>query len=151
LEHNKELFVEYFFSHNSVATVFAYLNSFKVSVLNTENLSADFLNNYIINNAFICTFYEPIVALTSSVIQQNDKIKVTAGIGSFSIIGKPKLEIFGKKVEPNESGVMEYEFIETRKPGKYFLPVKISYTDVDGKSMTKETTISYTVLQTNND
>jgi hypothetical protein len=151
MKHSKELFVKFFFAKSSVATVFAYLNSFKVSVLNTENMCAEYFNSRIYKHGIHDTFYEPILGLSSTVIQQNEKMKITAGIGSFSIMGKPRLEIFNKQIEPNETGVMEYEFRETRKPGKYFLPVKISYTDQDGKSMTRETTISYTVLPANND
>jgi hypothetical protein len=78
-------------------------------------------------------------------------MKITAGIGSFSKAAMPEFEILGKKMKPNENGIMEFNFKETRVSGKYKLPIKISYVDQDGKSMTRETTISYTVLPANND
>jgi hypothetical protein len=145
LKHDKRLFVEYFFSDASVASAFAFLNSCKVSVLNFQNICFSFFNNQVMSYDHYYEFYWPMLGVESTVIEQHGKMKITAGIGSFSYFAKPEMEIYGKKIKPNESGIIEYEFRENRSPGKYYLPIKISYIDQDGKAVTRVTTISYTV------
>jgi len=87
----------------------------------------------------------PIVLINSTVVQSGDKIEVTAGVGSFYTNYNAEVFIYGKLVTGKDEGIIKYRFKAASKPGRYYVPVTINYTNQDGmkKSMQKE--IEYTV------
>ena len=85
-----------------------------------------------------------IIAQSATIIKAGDKIEITAGIGTFSMAGNPKITIHGKLIQM-ENAVASYKFKTPLKAGKYFVPVKIEYTDLKGMINVKMDKLKYTV------
>jgi gliding motility-associated protein GldM len=94
--------------------------------------------------------YSAIVGQSSSVVKPGEQIEITAGIGSFSKAALPTISFNNKIVPIDQAGTSVYKFRAPVGPGKYTMPVKIAFTDQDGKAqvMTKE--VEYTVVKESN-
>ncbi len=87
-----------------------------------------------------------IIGQSSNIVKAGDKIEITAGIGSFSVRANPKITIDGKEIQM-ENAVASYKFKTPLKAGKYSIPVKIEYTDVDGSKKIQTNKVEYNVAE----
>ena len=92
-----------------------------------------------------CTFISAISAQNKSVVQAGEKIEIYAGVGEFSSNMKTEVFIYDKPVRLDENAIAIYKLKAASKPGKYYVPVKINYTDQNGRQQTVQKEIEYTV------
>ncbi|MEI9810185.1 MAG: hypothetical protein WDO16_21235 [Bacteroidota bacterium] len=91
--------------------------------------------------------YSTIIGQSSNIVRSGEQIEITAGVGAFSRIASLKITIAGKEVTAGDEGIALYKFKSSSKPGTHFIPVKLSYTDQDGKEQTIEKNVEYTVAE----
>jgi hypothetical protein len=144
---NIDWFKKTFFSHVSKEAFSAILTKFQNNVKIIENKLVSFCNQKVSNNAFIIDVFEPLVVQNSTYVKAGEKIEITAGVGSFSTLCKPIININHKNMTLNESGAGVYSFEASAKSGKHIIPVKIEFTDQDGKQNVFEKKIEYTVAK----
>jgi hypothetical protein len=90
--------------------------------------------------------FEGIVGQNSTIFQQGEKLKIFAGVGSYSRAAKPAIKIMQMSVDISEEGYASFEMKVPDKPGKYKVPVEIKYFDhYIGKEESRIITIEYTV------
>jgi gliding motility-associated protein GldM len=147
LDNARESFTRTFFKNISIAGALAVLSKFQNSIKIYENRVIQFCNNKV--GAFIenYTTYSAIVGQSSNYVKGGDEIEITAGVGEFSRSGKPNMTFNGHEVEINEFGTAIYKFKAPIKAGKYIVPVKISYTDQDGREQYITKNVEYTVAK----
>ena len=92
-----------------------------------------------------CVVDWPIIGLSSTIVQSGERIEITAGVGSFYSDMDPEVFIYGKRVALKDNALAMYKLKAETKPGKYYVPVKINYTDQDGRQQTVQKEIEYTV------
>ena len=81
-----------------------------------------------------------LTGLKSNYVRKGDKVEVFAGVGAFSLKGKPEITINGKVITPGADGVAIFSPKASSKKGKHFVNTTIDYTDIDGskKSISKK-------------
>jgi len=89
-----------------------------------------------------------ITSQNSSYVKPGGQFEITAGMGAFTIQGEPTIFINGKNVGLNSEGVAISKIKAATKPGKYHVPVSITYADENGMKRMKERTIEYIVADT---
>jgi hypothetical protein len=91
--------------------------------------------------------FRTLISQSSNYVKAGDNIVIEAGVGAYSRRPNSKITIMGKEVDCKEQGFASYKFKTPLKAGKYIVPVKIEYIDVDGikKAMTYK--VEYTVVE----
>ena len=145
---NSKEFTETFFNHVPVITALAMIRKLENNVRVLENKFVEFCYQKIgsIDGDAFFDKVGVIIAQSTTTIKAGDKIEITAGIGTFSMAGNPKITIHGKLIQM-ENAVASYKFKTPLKAGKYFVPVKIEYTDLKGMINVKMDKLKYTVLE----
>ena len=142
-------FTKTFFDGVPAIAAIAILRKLENNVRVMENKFIEFCHNKLSSTYGddFGTVFHPMIAINSSYVKVGDEIKITAGIGTFSIVMQPVITISGKNMQPGENGVVTYEFNSPLKAGKYLVPVKIEFTKPDGSKgyITKD--IEYTVAE----
>ena len=130
-------------------TIKTFLLKLKNDVRNMEDMAVLFCRNQIgsLDGDALFEKFQPIAAINSSVLKIGQEIVVDVGLGEFNLSNKPTFSINGINVLPNENGVGEYKMKVKKKPGKYIIPVKITYTRKNGKLDSIEKKIEYTVVE----
>lgn len=105
----------------------------------------EFCNLKVMHHEPWYTTYSAIIGQNSKTILPGEPIEITAGIGAFTIEGKPEVKISGISVPLNEEGVAIYKEKGPTNPGNYTIPVAISFTDQDGKKQEIIKPVNYTV------
>lgn len=146
---NKENFTKIFFNPISAIKSVPFLNKLQNNIRINENKMLLFCNENINTDLIIEDFtsYSAIVAQNTSCPMPGELIEITAGVGSFSTLNKPEITINNKLIALEYDGAARYKIKSSRKPGKHYIPVKIEYTDQDGKSLTIQKTVEYTVMK----
>lgn len=143
---NPSLFVESFFENAPVVGALAFLSKIQNSIKITENKMMIFCNNKCRLSILICTFPYPIVNQSSSIVRAGEELEITAGMASFSwSVAKPEIIVNGKVVETDQTGIAVTKLKSSSRPGRHFIPVRITYIDQDQKKQTIEKTVEYTV------
>jgi gliding motility-associated protein GldM len=137
---------KFFFNKISVIAALAILNKFQNNIKITENRMTSFCNENVSYGDYFTT-YSPIITQSSSYVRSGEEIEIMAGIGAFSRKNLPEILINRINAPLAEDGAAHYKFKASNKPGKYSVPVKISYTDADGNKQWVEKNIEYTVAQ----
>jgi hypothetical protein len=91
--------------------------------------------------------YSALTILNTSLAQPGERLELTAGLGLFSIKQSPEVFVYNKPVPLAEDGAAHFRFKAASKLGKYYVPVKINFTDQDGKQITIQKEIEYTVAE----
>jgi len=78
-------------------------------------------------------------------VQAGERIEIFAGVGEFRSDMKCEIFIYGKQVNIKDNAVAHYRLKAASTPGKYFVPVKINYTDQNGARQSIQKRIEYTV------
>lgn len=134
------------FENASVIASLVALSHFQNNLKNIENRMVQFCAHKIPSTCgFLFDVYSPIVAQNSSFLRGGQVMEITAGVGAFSKAAKPVIVFNGKTLPLNESGVAVYKFKAPSKPGKYAVPVKITFIDEEGREQTITKDAEYTV------
>ena len=142
-------FYNTFFKNSSALLTSAMLIKLQNNIKIIENKTFSYCHNMVgsVDGDGFFTSFETIVGQSSTYVKAGEKIDITAGIGSFSTHGSPVITINRKNVSLSETGVAFYSFKASNKPGKHFVPVTLEFTDQDGKKITREFTVEYTVAK----
>jgi hypothetical protein len=143
-------FAKKFFNNSSLAFTSAILTKFQNDIKVAENKTIAFCHNRIGSTDGEGFFDETstIVGQSSTIVKPGDELKIMAGVGAFSRVAMPKVNINGRTVEIGEEGFALYKLRGPQKPGKYSVPVKIDYfNQTIGKQESKLITIEYTVAK----
>lgn len=134
----------YFLKKSKIATI-ALLNNLKSSIVQTENklISYCFYKTKMFREGY--DNFSVIVGQSTNIAEQGDEIFISAGIGAFSRVASAKIYIEGKQIALNENAVAVYKFKAIGNPGKYSVPVKINYINVDGKEKSENVNIDYKI------
>ncbi len=141
----KGLFQNYF-DNASKASALAMLNKIQNNVRIIEGKIIAFCYEQSSRLRFgPCTFITAMAIQNSSIVQPGERLEILSGVGEFNKNCNPEVFVYGKAVPLDESGIANYKVRAPVKPGKYYVPVKIIYTNQDGKAVTVEKEITYTV------
>ncbi|MGB4844223.1 MAG: hypothetical protein WBP16_07150 [Ferruginibacter sp.] len=130
-----------------VIAAIALLNKFENDILVLENETISYcyynIGEYVESYSVIRT----IVGQNSNYIKSGEDIEITVGLGIFSISNRPEIFINGKRVPLDENAVAIYKMKTPVKAGRYFVPVEIKYTDMNGSKASAIKEICYTVFE----
>jgi hypothetical protein len=132
-------------SNTSVSSLLTLLqNNIKI----IENKTIAFCNAKVGCTVFWFDSYSPIISQSNSILQAGDVLEIKAGIGAYSKKVQPLIKIDGMPLELNEEGFALYKLKTSKPPGKYKIPVKISFVNPNtGKNETNDFNVEYTVAQ----
>lgn len=143
-----EVFYNRYFKGTSKGYVNAFLSTLQNNTKVFENKLISFCHEQVPRYGHYYDFSTTIVGQSSELVEPGKEMKIKAGVGTFSkFLAKSQVKVNGKDVPINDYGVSEYSFKAPKTPGKYSIPVKISYTDQEGKEQIIETRIKYTVAK----
>ncbi|HWJ28420.1 MAG TPA: hypothetical protein VNS32_17875 [Flavisolibacter sp.] len=142
-----ESFTTFFFHNTTPMGAIALLSHFQNMVNIMENRLLSYIKDHttIIKEDFETT--SVIIGQSSSYVQAGDSIQITAGVGAFSRSAMPKITINGKFVPLGDQACSIYKVKASIQEGKHLMPVKIQYTDQDGKQQIIEKDVEYTVAR----
>jgi gliding motility-associated GldM-like protein len=87
-----------------------------------------------------------LIGLDRGVVEPGGVIELVAGVGEFNKQYTPEIFVYGKPVSMKRDDVLASHKIKvSAKPGKYYVPVKINYTDQNGIKQSIHKEIEYTV------
>ena len=87
------------------------------------------------------------IGQNSKHFKSGDKLEITAGVGAYSVASQPKIDIDNKDISVNDMGYAEFKKEISNNPGKYSLPVNITYYAPDGTLKRSTYEIEYFVDQ----
>ena len=141
----KKLFQSYFNDASDISAI-ALLSKLQNNIRINEERMLTYCHEQIgIVRFGPCSPDLPIVVQSSTIVQPGEKIEIIAGICSFYTIIEPEVFVYERPIPIRSDGVARSKFIAASKPGKYYVPVKISYTDQEGRQQTTTKEIEYTV------
>lgn len=124
------------------------LNKLQNDLLFTENALLQYCNtNATVPTSCAYSVFEAITTLSSTYIKAGQSIKLTAGVGDFSVASKPIVTINGKEVKLTDGAVAEYVFRPAGAPGKHTVPVKIKFYKPNGDTETVIKKLEYTIAE----
>lgn len=138
-------FVEFFKNQPAIAAD-AFLERLKNDVLMNEKRILSSINDRWVND-YIHWMPTPLIGLSSEYVRSNDELHLTAGIGNFRYFPNSYIIVNGNKILPNERGVFTYRVKVSGSPGKYKVPVEITYTEADGNTQSITKTIEYKIIK----
>lgn len=87
-----------------------------------------------------------LIGLDRGVVEPGGIIELVAGVGEFNKYYTPEIFVYGKPISMKRDDVLAYYKMKvSAKPGKYYVPVKINYTDQNGIKQSINKEIEYTV------
>ena len=142
----KELFL-YYFNNSSTSSALAMLTKFQNSIRVIENKIIVYCHEQVgsTDGDGLCTFISAVAIMNSTIVQPGEQIEITSGVGSFDSRPDPKVFVYDKQIPLNENAIAVFKFKAEKKPGKYYVPVKINFTDQNGRKQSIEKEIEYTV------
>jgi hypothetical protein len=140
-------FTKTFFNDIPAAAALAMLTKFENNVKIIEAKTIDFCNNKVgsLDGYGFYTSYVAFAAISNSCVNPRETLELTAGLGTFNRAAQTVITVNNISVPLGEDGASHYTFNAPDKPGKYTVPVKIDYVNMDGKKQTIMKTITYTV------
>jgi hypothetical protein len=143
-------FTDHFFSNASAIEAVSILTNFQSNIKMIENRTINFCHSKTYTVALDCRAAAPITWQDKSQVMSGENIEITTGIGMFNQVYRPEFIIDGQNVKMDDYGLVKYNLKAESKPGKYSVPVQVSYTDQDGKKQTFNKLIVYTVSNCKN-
>lgn len=119
------------------------INSQKNEIIQTENKLIAFCNSKAelsCNFAFNTTSF--LVGQNSNHFKKGEILEITAGMGSYTVSGKPKIE-FNGIASKIENGFSTYRIIVSDKFGKNSIPIKVEYTNQTGEKVVQNLKVEY--------
>jgi hypothetical protein len=142
---NQKILFQNYFNDASKISVIAMLNKLQNNIRINEERILTFCHEQIGSTGPSCTFISAISAQNKSIVQAGEKIEIYAGVGEFRSGMKTEVFIYDKPVRLHDNAIAIYKLKAASKPGKYYVPVRINYTDQDGKEQTVAREVEYTV------
>lgn len=144
---NKTWEAVYFHMVPTVAAL-TILSKFQNDIKTSENKVVQFCHNKVGEVTVRFDTYAAIVGQNSGYLMPGQELEITAGVGAFSKSAKPTINIGGQNYEIGAEGTASSK-LAGGGIGKHSVPVKITYTDQDGKLQTISKDVEYTVGQAN--
>src|SRR6186997_2258801 len=144
---NKTWESAYFHMVPTVAAL-TILSKFQNDVKTSENRVVQFCHNKVGEVAIRFDTYAAIVGQNSTYLMPGQELEVTAGVGAFSKAALPVITIGGQTatIGPEGQAILK---LSAGGIGNHTVPVRITYTDQEGKQQTVEKNVEYTVGQAN--
>src|SRR6185436_16288009 len=120
------------------------LRKFQNDVKTTENKVVTYCHERVGKVELVYNNYKPLVGQNATVLLSGQKLEVRAGLAAFNNDKKPRVFINGAPIELDPDGLAVKEFPVT---GSGKVPVRIEYTDQDGKQQVVTKDVEYTVGQ----
>lgn len=124
------------------------LSKFQNDVKTSENRVVQFCHNKVGEVAVRFDTYAAIVGQNSNYLMPGQEIEITAGVGAFSKAATPKITIGGQNYDIGPEGTATAK-LPGGGIGSRTIPVRITYTDQEGKQQTIEKNVEYKVGQAN--
>ena len=124
------------------------LSKFQNDVKTSENRVVQFCHNKVGEVAVRFDTYAAIVGQNSSYLMPGQELEITAGVGAFSTGAKPTITIGGQTLTVGPEGTATSK-IAGGGVGPHTVPVRITYTDQEGKQQTIEKNVEYKVGMAN--
>jgi len=141
---NSNQFANYFKNTTTLGAL-TMLEKIQNDALIAENSMLQYFNSMAISYVDGYTKFSTIVTQSSSIIKTGETLKVYAGVGAFSIASKPTFTINGNQIPISEDGMATYQLIINKRPGTYYIPVKVDFTRPDGSPHSVRTLVKYMV------
>jgi hypothetical protein len=139
-------FYEHYFKNTSGLSASAVLTKLQNNIRINEKNIINFCHEQTGKVSFgPCSPDLPIVVQNSTIVQPGEKIEITTGICSFYTDIQPQVFIYEKPVPFGTDGLAIAKFSAASKPGKYYIPVRVKYTDQNGKMQEVHKEMQYTV------
>ncbi len=135
-----------YFKNTSVAGAITMLDKIKNDVLIAENRLLSYINSICVTSYHGYEAFSALVSQNTTTLRTGELLRVYAGIGGFSLASKPRFTINEQVVDAVDGEKAIYELEINKKPGKYFIPVKIEFIKPDGSHAIMSNNIKYTVL-----
>jgi hypothetical protein len=126
-------------------TQLIFLKQLQSNIAHMASVMIEFCNHKMSSHVVHWDTYSAIIGQNTTHLKAGETLEITAGLGAFNNQSNPVIKILGKKIPLNENAYVEYKMKVAEKPGKYEVPVKISYTDQDGKKQEITKQVSYTI------
>ena len=120
------------------------LSKFQNDVKTSENRVVNFCHNQVGAVEIVYNRYKPIIGQNATVLLAGQKLEVNAGLAAFNNDKRPTVYIGGTRVDLNPEGLAVKEF-PVNSSGK--IPVRIEYTDQEGKPQFVTKDVEYVVGQ----
>jgi len=133
----------YFHMTPTIASI-TILSKFQNDIRNSEAQVVEACHKKIGEVEIIYDQFKAMAQPSTQYAMPGEEIVITAGIGSFSKVAQPVINIDGASVPLNADGAAEYK-ITAGNPGIYSRKVRITYTRPDKKQETIEKEVKYTV------
>lgn len=124
------------------------LSKFQNDIKTSENRVVQFCHNKVGEVAVRFDTYAAIVGQNSNYLMPGQELEITAGVGAFSTGAKPVITIGGQTMTVGTEGTASSK-LAGGGVGAHSVPVKITYTDQEGKLQTIEKNVAYTVGMAN--
>lgn len=144
---NKTWETAYFYMVPTVAAM-TMLRKFQNDVRTSENRVVGLMHEQVGKVQVRFDTYNAIVGQNSTYLMPGQEIEIMAGVGAFSKAALPKISINGQTVAIGEDGAAHAKFA-AGPIGNRTVPVRIEYTDQEGKPQVITKNVEYTVGQAN--
>lgn len=141
---HQKLFEGYFKNASSESTT-AMLNKLQSNIRFNEMRFITFCNEQVGVMEIVDYAVTWFTILNSNVFKPRDTVEITAGIIVFDKRYRSKVFVYDREIDTENDGFAHYKLRAASKPGKYNLPVKISYIDQYGRQQTIQKEMEYTV------
>ena len=145
LDKNENDLFNTFFQSRDIRSSKAMLTKLQNNIKVIENKVTMFCHEQVGSTGGPCTFISAIAGINSSVVQPGGQLEIFSGVGSFDSRPKAEVFVYDNSVPVNENAIAVFRFKAEKQPGKYYVPVKINYTDQDGRRQSIQKQIEYTV------
>ena len=140
----EKLFKDYF-KNVSYESMIAMLNKLQNNIKINELKIITFCNEQVGRMDGGWYGIASVVTQNCMVLRPKDTLEISAGILTFDKRFNPEIFIYDKEIDTGEEGFAFHKLRVASKPGKYSVPVKINYIDQNGKTVTIQKEIEYTV------
>ncbi len=144
-QNDENEFYKIFFDGTSSEAGTLILSKFQNNIRIAEKTVINFFNTRFTDHGFPDERYGMIIGQNSTILQNGEKLEITAGVGLFKRATELEIRINGLKVPTNASGIAFFELPVTGEPGKHFVPVEISCLDREGDKLLISKIVEYTV------
>jgi len=142
---NKSWESAYFRMVPTIATL-TILSKFQNDVKTTENRIVSFCHSKVGEVVLINDAYAALAIANSNYLLPGQQLEITAGVGGFNKSAKAKVIIGGQSYQVGDDGTVK-KSIDAGGVGDHSVPVRIEFTDQNGKPQVIEKKIEYMVGQ----
>lgn len=90
--------------------------------------------------------FEAIIGQNAKILEAGDELEITTGLGTISRSKAAQITIGKTNVALNDKGLAIFKMRTNKKAGTYSLPVKVAYTDQDGKAVERTFAVEYKLV-----